>query len=1042
MEYFTALNDRQREAVACTEGYLRVIAGAGSGKTKLLVSRYAYLVREYGIDPANILCVTFTNKAAGEMKRRIRAIIGEQYDTSLICTYHGFCVRVLREDVGKIFYPQDFQIIDKSAQKDILADIYQKFELKLDHAGFEKVLKQIAQKKASRVYVAKMRATVKCQVLDEINTLDDRIIEEYLQHQKQIYAMDFSDLIYFTLDIFDRCPDVLGKWQDRLNYIQVDEFQDSSSVEMELIDKLSEKYRNLMIVGDPDQNIYEWRGSDVKLLVDFDKHHVPCKTIFLNQNYRSTPQILKCANTLIDKNQFRLKKDLFTKSGDGPSVMYYHSKSDFEESERIAENIRELRRTSGCRYADFAVLYRSGFLSRVIEKKFTEEGIPYEIFGGVKFYQRMEIQDIMAYLKLIVFDDDSSFKRIINKPRRRFGRTKMQRLAALQKEGTLFQTLKENVSDPVFRNSRAEDFVELIDRLRACYHTVPLAETVSDVCGQTGYETYIRELGDMERFDNLAEFKRIAVEYEKSYGEAVTLPEFINQISLQSEDDDEKENDTVKLMTIHAAKGLEFPNVFVVGFSEGIFPSSKTIEDRKQLGLEEERRLCYVAITRAEMRLFLFDSEGIAPNGRQKLPSRFLREMGAQNYVCIGVVPDELQKESERIASGDEQEHGRQGAELGIGDSVTHHVFGNGVIVGYGINRKVYRVRFDALGSIRDISADFFQRKRSSFTVGCLNAPQDVSGTSDICTMETSGQSSSEVSSFGRFPVDGAYSGIPSSGAVPADAMPGAGPVPEAAFQDKSPTLQEAGRCRGACAENFTVEEKGNAASSLETADKRQAPGYAAEAPGQFENSTDGSASFTKASEICKASQKKLDKNKTSGKRRMSSAASGDFPAESEKENLWDREDVPSSGWICVGVTDLGEPSGICGMCGRQIIRYVHTMIHPAFPHSVGAGCVCAGRMEGAPDRARKRERDFKNKQARRESFLNRKWRTSRNGNSYLKIKEHVIILCKSKDGSRWSFSIDRIFNDRSCKTKEDCMLEAFEALDRLLYPNTENASK
>ena len=219
-------------------------------------------------------------------------------------------------------------------------------------------------------------------------------------------------------------------------------------------------------------------------------------------------------------------------------------------------------------------------------------------------------------------------------------------------------------------------------------------------------------------------------------------------------------------------------------------------------------------------------------------------------------------------------------------------------------------------------------------------------------------------------------------------------------------------------------------------------PGYAAEAPGQFENSTDGSASFTKASEICKASQKKLDKNKTSGKRRMSSAASGDFPAESEKENLWDREDVPSSGWICVGVTDLGEPSGICGMCGRQIIRYVHTMIHPAFPHSVGAGCVCAGRMEGAPDRARKRERDFKNKQARRESFLNRKWRTSRNGNSYLKIKEHVIILCKSKDGSRWSFSIDRIFNDRSCKTKEDCMLEAFEALDRLLYPNTENASK
>ncbi|MBQ3230499.1 MAG: UvrD-helicase domain-containing protein, partial [Clostridia bacterium] len=400
MEHLSSLNEKQLEAVVATEGYLRVIAGAGSGKTKLLVSRYAYLVKDYGIDSANILCVTFTNKAAGEMKRRIRAIIGQEYDTSLICTYHGFCVRVLREDIEKIFYPKEFQIIDNSQQKALLSDIYQKFELKLDHASFEKIVKQIAYYKSKRSYIAKMCSRDNCQILESITTLDDKIIEEFLQRQRQLYAMDFNDLMYFTLDIFARCPEVLEKWQDRLNYIQVDEFQDSSSTEMELVDLLSGKHKNLMIVGDPDQNIYEWRGSDVKLLVDFDKEHIPTKTVFLNRNYRSTPQILKCANALIEKNVFRLKKELYTKSNDGFDVFHYHMKNEYAEAERIVERIHEIKKESGCNYADFAVLYRSGFLSRVIEKKFTENGVPYEIFGGVKFYLRMEIQDVMAYLRL------------------------------------------------------------------------------------------------------------------------------------------------------------------------------------------------------------------------------------------------------------------------------------------------------------------------------------------------------------------------------------------------------------------------------------------------------------------------------------------------------------------------------------------------------------------------------------------------------------------------------------------------------------------
>lgn len=452
------LNEKQIEAVQSTEGYLRVIAGAGSGKTKLLVSRYAYLVEEYGIDPSNILCVTFTNKAAGEMKRRIRAIIGNQHDFSLVCTYHGFCVKVLREDIEKIFYPKEFQIIDTTQQKEILGEIYQKHELKLDHASFEKILKDIIlYKSLNRSYVSKMCCRDKCTIIGNNLSGQELIIEEYMQKQKEIFAMDFSDLLYFTLDIFDRCPEVLKKWQEKLNYIQVDEFQDSSKTELELIDYLSDYHRNLMIVGDPDQNIYEWRGSDVKLLVDFDKTHIPTKTVYLNRNYRSTPQILKCANTLIDCNRYRLKKDLYTMAPAGIEVVHFHEKSEYDEGERICDRIREIRKNEGTKYSDFAVLYRSGFLSRIIEKKLAENGIPYEILGGVKFYQRMEILDIMAYLRLIAFDGDKAFKRIINTPRRKFGKAKMQRLFELREDGkTLYETLKSNISDPILKNSNMQ----------------------------------------------------------------------------------------------------------------------------------------------------------------------------------------------------------------------------------------------------------------------------------------------------------------------------------------------------------------------------------------------------------------------------------------------------------------------------------------------------------------------------------------------------------------------------------------------------------
>ncbi|MDE7205267.1 MAG: UvrD-helicase domain-containing protein [Lachnospiraceae bacterium] len=707
------LNDKQREAVLETEGYVRVIAGAGSGKTKLLVSRYAYLVQEYGIDSSNILCVTFTNKAAGEMKRRIRALIGSEYDFGLICTYHGFCNRLLRENPEKLFLNKQFQIIDNQQQKAILGEIYQKYELKLDYASFESILRKIRYAKKDGTYVTKLCNPQPCQILHEIKKQDDHIIEEFLQRQKATYSLDFQDLIAFAIHLLETDAEVREKWQNRLNYIMVDEFQDSSKVEMRLLDILSDRYHNLMIVGDPDQNIYEWRGSDVGLLVDFDKDHEPTQTIILNQNYRSTPQILKCANTLIEKNQQRVKKDLFTKNAAGAPVIHYHSRNDSEEMDHVIENIKKLHASGGFRYSDFAIIYRSSFLSRVVEKKLVEKNIPYEIFGGVRFYQRMEVLDILAYLKLIAYDDDICFRRIVNTPRRRFGRAKMNFLEGLKaSDRSLFAALSMHLETKEFQNSEAAEFVHFIDSMRKRYQEMRISDIVNEVTGNSGYEAYIREMGDEERLDNLAEFKRIANEFEREFGENLSLEEFLQQIALQSGEDREDQKDTVKLMTIHSSKGLEFPAVFILGFTEGVFPSSKTIGERKKPGLEEERRLCYVAITRAEKYLFLMESEGAAQNGMQKLVSRFIEEIGETNYVRIGQISEDLMHESRRYAANLNREMQMESDDTRkVGDVVEHHIFGRGVIEAIDTKRASYQIRFEKLAQPRSISIRYFAQK-------------------------------------------------------------------------------------------------------------------------------------------------------------------------------------------------------------------------------------------------------------------------------------------------------------------------------------------
>ena len=710
-EYLKGLNPDQLEAATRTEGYLRVIAGAGSGKTKMLVSRYAYLVKAAGIDAASILCVTFTNKAAAEMRRRIRALIGEGHDTSLICTYHGFCVRLLREDSGKIFYPSNFGIIDEDGQKAILREIYESLELKLDHASFEKTIGAISKFKGLNpeyVHMMISRDDLWGDLGNESSdiSLDELIIQLYLRKQKQLFSMDFDDLMLFALHLLKTDAEVREKWQRRLNYVQVDEFQDSSNRELELVDILSAGYGNLMVVGDPDQNIYEWRGSDVGLLVDFDADHVPTHTTTMAINYRSTPAILTCANELIRHNKLRIEKDLRSASPEiaGMLPIHRHADTEADEAAWVAERIK-LGVAAGRRYADHAVLYRSGHLSRTIERALTDAGVPYEVCNGVSFYKRMEIRDAIAYLRLALADDDEAFERIVNKPARKMGKARLEKLRAAVFPGESLLAALERIADAAdFKASKAAAFVQTMRELQRDVPGMSVAEAVAAVLDRTGYERYIREVGDMERFENIAEFNRIANDYGEGSGGDATLQMFLDHLALQTSVDFEGRVDKAKLMTIHASKGLEFPVVFVMGLSEGTFPSSRSIEERKSLGIEEERRLCYVAITRAREELYLTDSEGFSNQGAAKLPSRFLFEVGEDNYERIGSISEELRGQAERYAAALTP---WEAAEKNpMPQMIDHPIFGIGKVMSTDYGRQSCEVRFTS-GQTRNLSIDF-----------------------------------------------------------------------------------------------------------------------------------------------------------------------------------------------------------------------------------------------------------------------------------------------------------------------------------------------
>lgn len=702
------LNDEQRDAVTSTEGFVRVMAGAGSGKTRALAHRFAYLVNEVGILPANILCVTFTNKAANEMRRRIRSLTGDN-DTGFISTFHGFCVAVLQEDGYFVQYPKSFLVLDNSDIDSMLKIIYEERGLTLRDMTFSNARDMIEIEKCKNrpqyyLDVIAMDTDALKKKYDEAVSAKDVIFYGYLYQQKKCFGLDYNDLIKFTLYIFSKSDEIRLKWQERLEYIMIDEFQDIDGLQYELMQALCAYHKNLFIVGDPDQTIYTWRGANVKHILDFDKNFPKVKTIMMMKNYRSTPEIIAAANSLIDKNTVRMKKQLIPTLPKGERVVYSHAKTTKEEANSIAERIKKLSK-AGVPYGDITILYRAHYIARTIEEGLMRAEIPYTVYSGVQFFDRMEIKDALSYLRLIAYRDDLSFMRIVNTPKRNIGEKRMRFLKeyAAANGCLLYDALVKSIDEPMFANTQARRFVKLIERFSSIYHTMPASELLSAVLNESGYEEALRTEGAQDRLDNLAELKQAVYEYETGCGEESRLEDFLSHVALLTNADAAAAPNAVKLMTVHTAKGLEFPYVFICGLDEGMFPSKRTSSFE---AMEEERRLAFVAMTRAEKGLYLSDAEGRGLDGSFRYPSRFVFDIDRQLMDYSTELDPALKAEAQRyISSAHNRLKGLSRQQrLNVGDRVRHDIMGNGVIEDIDEERMAYVVKFDELPTTRKIN--------------------------------------------------------------------------------------------------------------------------------------------------------------------------------------------------------------------------------------------------------------------------------------------------------------------------------------------------
>ncbi|MFC4734956.1 DNA helicase PcrA [Bacillus daqingensis] len=644
----TGLNPEQQEAVRHHEGPLLIMAGAGSGKTRVLTHRIAYLISEKGIPNWSILAITFTNKAAREMKDRVASIIGGGAEEMWISTFHSMCVRILRRDIDRIGYNRNFTILDSGDQQTVLKRIIK--ELNLDPKKFDH------RAMLGSISSAKNELKTAEQFGKQANGFyEETVYEVYKRYEKELkknQSLDFDDLIMVTIRLFEQVPEVLEYYQRRFRYVMVDEYQDTNRAQYKLVKLIADRHKNLCVVGDSDQSIYRWRGADIQNILSFEKDYDDAKVVMLEQNYRSTKRILNAANAVIERNPNRKKKNLWTENVDGEKITLYEADNEHAEARYVVGLMKDYIDSGKYKPSEIAVLYRTNAQSRVMEELLVKSSMSYTIVGGTKFYDRKEIKDLLAYLRLISNpDDDISFRRIVNVPKRGIGAASVDKLAgyAAYHDLSLYQAVQE--VDQAGLSARAvKTLREFAAQLRGWVEMqeyLPVMELVEEMLEKTGYRDMLKQDKSLEseaRLENIDEFLTVAKEFEEASDDK-TLTAFLTDLALiadidQVDNDEEKSEDKSLLMTLHSAKGLEFPVVFLIGLEEGVFPHSRSLME--EMEMEEERRLAYVGITRAEERLYISRAKMRTLYGRTNMnpPSRFLQELPQELLHREGASPE------------------------------------------------------------------------------------------------------------------------------------------------------------------------------------------------------------------------------------------------------------------------------------------------------------------------------------------------------------------------------------------------------------------
>ncbi len=635
MSMYDTLNDKQKEAVFCTQGSLLILAGAGSGKTRVLTHRIAYLIEEEGVNPYNIMAITFTNKAASEMRERVDKIVEYGSESIWVSTFHSACVRILRRYIDRLNYDANFTIYDTDDQKQVVKEAIKNLNLDPKYYKESAVLTAISNAKNELKYPKdyRMDNPGDFKVQKEAD-----IYEEYQKILQKNNALDFDDLIFKCVELLRYNADVLEYYQNRFKYIMVDEYQDTNTAQFKLVHLLAQKYQNICVVGDDDQSIYKFRGANIGNILNFEKYFPNATVIKLEQNYRSTSNILDVANAVIKNNGSRKPKTLWCSKGDGEKTALAQYDTAYEEAEGIADSIARIAKKENRPYSDFAILYRTNAQSRILEEKCIINNIPYRIYGGQNFYQRKEIKDILAYLKTIDNGkDDLAVKRIINVPKRGIGATSISRISdyAASEDISFYDALKNASQVPSIGKAyvKVEPFVTMIQVLRSKLEYISLKELVEELLDSSGYIQYLMDTEEKEEFnarkENIDEFITKVVTYEEN-SEAPTLSEFLAEVALIADIDSHSEdNNVVSLMTLHSAKGLEFPVVYLSGMEDGLFPSYMSIVEGDLSELEEETRLCYVGITRAMEKLFITYAKQRMIRGEIRFSkvSRFVKEI-------------------------------------------------------------------------------------------------------------------------------------------------------------------------------------------------------------------------------------------------------------------------------------------------------------------------------------------------------------------------------------------------------------------------------